>query len=90
MAGFRVDAIPHLFETGLEDEPRSTDLSAANYEYGYLDHIYTKDQPEAFQMVYQWRKLVDAYSAAKGDYSRYKSINSNYRILQTFYNLVYS
>lgn len=66
-----MDAIPHLFETGLEDEPRSSDTSAASYEYGYLDHIYTKDQPKTFQMVYEWRTLVDDYSKEKGDYSRY-------------------
>lgn len=71
MAGFRIDAIPHLFETGLEDEPRSSDENAQDYEHEYLDHIYTKDQPETFEMVYHWRKLVDDYSAAKGDYSRW-------------------
>lgn len=71
VAGFRVDAIPNLFETGLEDEPRSSDASAQSYEYNYLEHIYTKDQPETFQMVYQWRTLLDDYSNEKGDYSRY-------------------
>lgn len=75
MAGFRVDAIPHLFETGLEDEPRSTDANAQSYEYSYLDHVYTKDQPETFQMVYQWRTLVDDYSNEKGDYSRYDTFD---------------
>lgn len=85
MAGFRVDAIPHLFETGLNDEPRSADISAQSHEYGYLEHIYTKDQPETFEMVYQWRKLVDDYSNEIGDYSRYyfsakelKAMKSNY------------
>lgn len=70
MAGFRIDAIPHLFETGMEDEPRSSDVDALSYEYSYLDHIYTKDQPETFEMVYHWRQLVDDYSKAKGNYSR--------------------
>lgn len=70
VAGFRIDAIPHLFETGLEDEPRSSDESAQSYEYSYLDHVYTKDQPETFEMVYHWRELVDSYSAAKGSYAR--------------------
>lgn len=73
MAGFRVDAIPHLYETGLEDEPQSSDANAQSYEYAYLNHIYTKDQPETFQMVYQWRTLVDEYSNEKGDYSRYET-----------------
>lgn len=71
VAGFRIDAIPHLFETGLEDEPRSSNEDALDYQYSYLDHIYTQNQPETFQMVYHWRELVDNYSAAKGEYSRY-------------------
>lgn len=44
IAGFRVDAINHMFEhIGMQDEPRSfyTD-DVDNYEY--LAHIYTKDQ----------------------------------------------
>lgn len=70
MAGFRIDAIPHLFETGMEDEPRSSDENALPYEYSFLNHIYTKDQPETFDMVYHWRELVDNYTKTKGDYSR--------------------
>lgn len=70
MAGFRIDAIIHLFETGLEDEPRSSDENALPYEYSYLDHIYTQNQPETYEMVYRWRELVDNYSISKGGYSR--------------------
>lgn len=70
MAGFRIDAISQLFETGLEDEPRSSNEDALPYQYSYLDHIYTQDQPETFEMVYHWRELVDEYSALKGGYSR--------------------
>ena len=28
----------------------------------YLKHIYTMDQPETYDMVYQWRDLLDAYT----------------------------
>lgn len=59
-----------MYESGFEDEPRSDDENAQSHEYGYLDHIYTKDQPETFQIIYQWRKLLDDYSNQKGDYSR--------------------
>lgn len=69
VAGFRIDAVPHIFETGLEDEPVSGD-NVGNHEYGYLNHIYTKDQPETYDLVYSWRKLIDDYSQKEGDYSR--------------------
>uniref|UniRef100_A0A182TBL7 alpha-glucosidase n=1 Tax=Anopheles maculatus TaxID=74869 RepID=A0A182TBL7_9DIPT len=51
--GFRVDAVPWLFETiGFPDEPvsgHSNDPLSQNY----LNHIYTLDQPETVDMVYQ-------------------------------------
>lgn len=51
IAGFRVDAINHMFEhIDMLDEPRSfyTD-DVDNYEY--LAHIYTKDQVCLFVIV---------------------------------------
>lgn len=70
IAGFRIDAVPFIFETGLEDEPLSGYEPAASNEYRYLSHIYTMDQPETYELVYSWRKLVDDYSNQKGDFSR--------------------
>nr|CAA60858.1 maltase-like protein Agm2 [Anopheles gambiae] len=59
--GFRIDAVPWLFETvGFPDEPvsgHSTDPLSQNY----LTHIYTLDQPETVDMMYQWRELMDQY-----------------------------
>lgn len=75
-----------MCESGFEDEPLSGDSTAESHEYGYLDHIYTKDQPETFQIIYQWRTLLDEYSNEKGDYSRYvKSV-----ITLNFYHLTSS
>lgn len=43
VAGFRVDAINHLFEDDrFNDEPRNDEVSDSN-SYEYLQHIYTKD-----------------------------------------------
>lgn len=70
VAGFRIDAVSHIYETGLEDEPESGDESAQSNEYGYLSHVYTKDQNETFQLIYSWRDMLDKYSEEKGDYSR--------------------
>uniref|UniRef100_A0A4Y0BPV4 alpha-glucosidase n=1 Tax=Anopheles funestus TaxID=62324 RepID=A0A4Y0BPV4_ANOFN len=59
--GFRVDAVPWLFETvGFPDEPVSGQ-SSDPLSQNYLNHIYTLDQPETVDMVYQWRELLDQY-----------------------------
>ncbi|XP_035789993.1 maltase A3-like [Anopheles albimanus] len=59
--GFRVDAVPWLFETeGFPDEPISGD-SDDPLSQNYLRHIYTLDQPETVDMVYQWRDVMDQY-----------------------------
>lgn len=63
VAGFRIDAVNHLFEDeALQDEP----LSAKTQDplsYDYTRHIYTRDLPEVLQMVQHWRKLLDDFSA---------------------------
>lgn len=73
VAGFRVDAIQHLFEVDkalyggkFPDEPRSGDLNAGPDDYEYHDHIYTKDQDETYDMVYQWREVFDEYKEKDG------------------------
>ncbi|CAG9133493.1 unnamed protein product [Plutella xylostella] len=73
VAGFRVDAINHLFEVDKEkfggkypDEPRSGNLNDGPDDYGYLDHIYTKDQDKTYDMVFQWREVFDEIKAKDG------------------------
>ncbi|XP_046471324.1 alpha-glucosidase-like [Neodiprion pinetum] len=60
--GFRVDAIPYLYEDeSFPDEPLSgTTDSPTNYSYTL--HYYTQDQAETYEMVAQWRQLLDDYS----------------------------
>jgi len=63
VSGFRVDAVNHLFEDeDLQDEPVSnkTDDSKA---YDYLEHTLTTDLPECYEMVKQWRELLDNWSS---------------------------
>lgn len=72
VAGFRVDAVPYLFEDAeLRDEPLSNDPNAKPNEHEYLQHIYTADLDLTFDMVYQWRKHLDDYSASHGGDVRY-------------------
>ncbi|XP_026314498.1 maltase A1-like [Hyposmocoma kahamanoa] len=69
VAGFRVDAVAHCFEVDKNlyggkypDEPL-TGWSDDPDDYYYVDHIYTKDQDETYDMVYQWREVLDEYTA---------------------------
>ncbi|XP_015111695.1 maltase 1 [Diachasma alloeum] len=61
--GFRVDAVPHLYEVeNLLDEPRTNASGVTDSEYAYLDHVHTKDQPETYDLVKSWRKVLDDYA----------------------------
>lgn len=65
--GFRVDIISTLFEVeGWPDEPLCTSCNCSPNDYCYLSHIYTQDQPETYDMVYQWRELIDNYNEEHG------------------------
>ncbi|KAJ9585850.1 hypothetical protein L9F63_020492 [Diploptera punctata] len=66
--GFRVDAVPYLFEDQeLRDEPLSGDSSALPTEANYLNHIYTQNLPGTYDMVQQWREVVDQKTAETGE-----------------------
>lgn len=66
--GFRIDAVPFLFEDPrLPDEPK-IDPSKPDSEVDYADliHQYTMDQNETFDMIYQLRAVIDEYSKKDG------------------------
>lgn len=75
VSGFRIDAVPHLFEIGSDasgnypDEPPSG-LCNDPQSHCYLNHIYTQNQPETFDMVYQWRAVMDQFKVDNGGESR--------------------
>ncbi|XP_049284751.1 alpha-glucosidase-like [Anopheles funestus] len=57
--GFRLDAINHMFEDPqLRDEPPGWGPPGS---YDELDHIYTKDNPDTYGVVYNWRELCEDY-----------------------------
>ncbi|XP_070502899.1 maltase A1-like [Chironomus tepperi] len=74
VAGFRIDIIVCLFETmysdgSFPDEP----IDNPNCDYNdpcYLNHIYTQDQNETYDMAYQWRELLDNFKIANGGDTR--------------------
>lgn len=62
VAGFRCDAIPRLFENEtFADEPYLPGKEGSTNSEDII-HIYTKDQPEIFETIIEWRRFVDDYS----------------------------
>ncbi|XP_046401629.1 maltase A3-like [Ischnura elegans] len=65
VGGFRIDAVNHMFEAdGFPDEPRNNQSGVTDpNDYGYLDHIYTKDDPRCYGVIEKFRARVDAFAA---------------------------
>ncbi|RNA24821.1 maltase 1-like, partial [Brachionus plicatilis] len=58
--GFRIDALGFLFEEeNFRDEPLITKDKIENLNYPDLDHIYTFSIPETFEILVEWRKLIE-------------------------------
>uniref|UniRef100_A0A1I8Q5Z4 alpha-glucosidase n=1 Tax=Stomoxys calcitrans TaxID=35570 RepID=A0A1I8Q5Z4_STOCA len=74
ISGFRIDALPFMFEKGPDetgnfpDEPVIDDVSLCPdpEDWCHLNHTYTQDQPESIEMVYQWRELTEQYKKDNG------------------------
>lgn len=68
VSGFRIDAVPYLFEVNKDfdgnypDEPLQGDNCPDPDDYCYTHHVYTQDQDETFDMIYQWRALSNEWS----------------------------
>jgi alpha-glucosidase len=66
--GFRIDAVPFMFETkpdafgNYPDEPLTGESCSNPDDYCYTKHIYTNDQPETYDMIFQWRELLDEFA----------------------------
>ncbi|XP_055852258.1 maltase A3-like [Episyrphus balteatus] len=71
VAGFRCDAVPNVFEVAPDaegnypDEPVNEGATDPD-DHGYTKHIYTSDQPETINLVYEWRKVLDDFTAENG------------------------
>ncbi|XP_070501812.1 maltase A3-like [Chironomus tepperi] len=85
--GFRVDAISHGYEKATSygsfpDEPVNEGVTDPN-DFGFLDHIYTQDQPELFDLIYRWREILNEYNETRimmtESYSAPKTIMKFYR-----------
>ncbi len=63
VSGFRIDAINHMYEDSrFLDEPSANRTDIPKTDYDSLVHIYTKDQSETYEVLKDWRKLMDDHS----------------------------
>ena len=58
--GVRIDALKHVYESeNMKDEPIIDSNMAVNYNN--LNHIYTTDQEEIYDLIKEWRLLLDDF-----------------------------
>ncbi|XP_055540588.1 maltase 2-like [Wyeomyia smithii] len=63
--GFRIDAINHAYEhPDFLDEPLIDETEPLFYEN--MHHIYTMNQNESYDLIYDWRELFDEHSVKAG------------------------
>lgn len=61
--GFRVDAMPHLFEDEtLRDEPSANETALQQGDYRELQHVHTHSLPEVLGVMAEFRRTLDEYS----------------------------
>ena len=66
--GFRVNAVAHLFESKdlTADEPPTSDPNVPSDDYDFLNHVHTQFQPETFEILTEWRSMLDKLSKDDG------------------------
>ncbi|XP_065207098.1 maltase 1-like [Planococcus citri] len=84
--GFRTDSGPFLVEDAkLRDEPPTKVLAPGSKKTDYVNqqHIYTLNQPETFEVLRQFREVLDSYTQ-KGGLTRILVIEAYSDTLQIF------
>jgi len=72
VSGFRIDAVPRLYENQTYvDEPYFKGKEGSK-NYRDINHIYTRDQPEVIDTLIEWRQFIDLYTKTQNySYPRY-------------------
>lgn len=86
--GIRIDALKHVYESeSMEDEP-ILDINNPVIDYFNLDHIYTGDQVEIYDLIKNWHTLINEFEP-KDHQTRfeklYKLFNKVFVLKQFFY-----
>jgi len=78
--GIRIDALKHVYEIeSLEDEPIS-DINNPAVEYSNLDHIYTSDQVEVYDLIKEWHLLLEEFNK-KDHHTRFEKLSNLFYIV---------
>ncbi|XP_055912516.1 maltase A2-like [Eupeodes corollae] len=67
--GFRIDAVPHMYEK-VNDDGTYPDEPVKEDDPTKLKNIYTRDQYETVEILYEWREFLDAYRKEHGGDTR--------------------
>ncbi|XP_036334556.1 maltase A1-like [Rhagoletis pomonella] len=75
VAGFRVDAVPVLFEVEPDENGQYPDEGVSGAtddkdDRAYLKNELIENRPETIDMVYQWRQVMDDYQRIHGGDTR--------------------
>ncbi|KAL7025501.1 hypothetical protein ACKWTF_013496 [Chironomus riparius] len=68
VSGYRIDAVPFMFEVEADakgnfpNEPLTGATCTNPDDYCYTQHVYTNDRSETYDMIFQWRALMDEYA----------------------------
>lgn len=65
VAGFRFDALKHLFESTSMDDEQYVPGRENSTNFDDMIHKYTCDQPETVEIIYAWREFLDNYTIRK-------------------------
>jgi hypothetical protein len=63
-----MDAVPFLFEDPeFRDEPESGKPDIPDEDdYGFLDHIYTFNLPQVYDMIHQFNDVISEFESSDG------------------------
>lgn len=76
VSGYRIDAVPYMFEVepdakgNFPNEPLTGATCTNPDDYCYTQHVYTQDRTETYDMIYQWRALMDEYAKSTDNVAR--------------------
>lgn len=86
--GIRIDALKHVYESeSLKDEPKLKNNNPA-VDYLNLDHIYTIDQDEVYDLIKEWHLLLDEFKQ-KDHRTRFEKSFYCYNIVITLNQVFY-
>lgn len=84
--GIRIDALKHVYESeSMENEPVIDPYKTVDYKN--LNHIYTTNQVEVYDLIKEWHDILGNFSVSKKRYVYDRCFNIFFYFLKINYNL---